>query len=160
MSAANEHKPEMTFIGFSTLIRPDEGYIRCPEFWEMAGMVSERGEAIHTGRQRHAGGLLRRRYAKPRLRVRYLGAGLQTAVRKAESHGFPWLSAFLAPPARLELTTLRLGGVRSVQVSYGGKRRYCCASRLGRAAVLYSSRNGADKCSFRRGFSPRAPRVR
>ena len=27
---------------------------------------------------------------------------------------------FLAPPARLELTTLRLGGVRSIQVSYGG----------------------------------------
>ena len=26
----------------------------------------------------------------------------------------------LAPPARLELTTLRLGGVRSIQVSYGG----------------------------------------
>ena len=30
--------------------------------------------------------------------------------------GFP----VLAPPARLELTTLRLGGVRSIQVSYGG----------------------------------------
>ena len=27
---------------------------------------------------------------------------------------------FLAPPARLELTTLRLGGVRSILVSYGG----------------------------------------
>ena len=26
----------------------------------------------------------------------------------------------LAPPARLELTTSRLGGVRSIQVSYGG----------------------------------------
>ena len=26
----------------------------------------------------------------------------------------------MAPPARLELTTLRLGGVRSIQVSYGG----------------------------------------
>ena len=26
----------------------------------------------------------------------------------------------LAPPARLELTTLRLGGARSIQVSYGG----------------------------------------
>ena len=26
----------------------------------------------------------------------------------------------LAPPARLELTTLRLGGARSLQVSYGG----------------------------------------
>ncbi len=26
----------------------------------------------------------------------------------------------LAPPARLELTTLRLGGARSILVSYGG----------------------------------------
>ena len=26
----------------------------------------------------------------------------------------------VAPPARLELTTLRLGGARSIQVSYGG----------------------------------------
>ena len=26
----------------------------------------------------------------------------------------------MAPPARLELTTLRLGGVRSILVSYGG----------------------------------------
>ena len=32
---------------------------------------------------------------------------------------------FLAPPARLELTTLRLGGVRSIQVSYGGVLPYC-----------------------------------
>ena len=31
----------------------------------------------------------------------------------------------MAPPARLELTTLRLGGVRSIQVSYGGMREYC-----------------------------------
>ena len=29
-------------------------------------------------------------------------------------------SPHLAPPARLELTTLRLGGARSIQVSYGG----------------------------------------
>ena len=29
-------------------------------------------------------------------------------------------SRCLAPPARLELTTLRLGGARSIQVSYGG----------------------------------------
>ena len=29
-------------------------------------------------------------------------------------------SRCMAPPARLELTTLRLGGVRSIQVSYGG----------------------------------------
>ena len=30
------------------------------------------------------------------------------------------LRFILAPPARLELTTLRLGGARSIQVSYGG----------------------------------------
>ena len=30
----------------------------------------------------------------------------------------------LAPPARLELTTLRLGGARSIQVSYGGIYNY------------------------------------
>ena len=30
----------------------------------------------------------------------------------------------LAPPARLELTTSRLGGVRSIQVSYGGMLIY------------------------------------
>ena len=37
---------------------------------------------------------------------------------KASTHGC--LLLYLAPPARLELTTLRLGGVRSIQVSYGG----------------------------------------
>lgn len=29
-----EHKPAMTLIGFSTTIRPNEGYIKCPEFWD------------------------------------------------------------------------------------------------------------------------------
>lgn len=29
-----EHKPAMTFIGFSTTIRPEEGYQKCPEFWD------------------------------------------------------------------------------------------------------------------------------
>ena len=33
---------------------------------------------------------------------------------------FTGKSRHLAPPARLELTTLRLGGVRSIQVSYRG----------------------------------------
>ena len=41
-----------------------------------------------------------------------------------------WL--LLAPPARLELTTLRLGGVRSVQVSYGGLCKYYSIFRLSR----------------------------
>lgn len=34
MKVKYEHKKEMTFIGFSTSIRPDEGYIKCPEFWD------------------------------------------------------------------------------------------------------------------------------
>ena len=29
-----EHKPAMTLIGFSTTIRPNEGYIKYPEFWD------------------------------------------------------------------------------------------------------------------------------
>ena len=29
-----EHKPAITFIGFSTSIRPEEGYQKCPEFWD------------------------------------------------------------------------------------------------------------------------------
>ena len=34
MKATYEHKPAMTFIGFSTSIRPEEGYKKCPEFWD------------------------------------------------------------------------------------------------------------------------------
>lgn len=34
MNVKYEHKPSMTFIGFSTSIRPEEGYVKCPEFWE------------------------------------------------------------------------------------------------------------------------------
>lgn len=34
MNVRYEHRLTMTFIGFSTTIRPDEGYIRCPEFWD------------------------------------------------------------------------------------------------------------------------------
>ena len=34
MNAAYEHKPQMTLIGFSTITRPDEGYQKCPEFWD------------------------------------------------------------------------------------------------------------------------------
>ena len=55
MNITYEHKPAMTFIGFSTSIRPEEGYIKCPEFWDQ-----EYG----------------RKYAKPGLRVRHLGADL------------------------------------------------------------------------------------
>ena len=34
MKVTYEHKPAMTFIGFSTSIRPEEGYQKCPEFWD------------------------------------------------------------------------------------------------------------------------------
>ena len=34
MEVTYEHKPPMTFIGFSASIRPEEGYQKCPEFWD------------------------------------------------------------------------------------------------------------------------------
>ena len=34
MKVTYEHKPVMTFIGYSTSIRPEEGYTKCPEFWD------------------------------------------------------------------------------------------------------------------------------
>lgn len=34
MNVTYEHKPVMTFIGYSTSIRPEEGYQKCPEFWD------------------------------------------------------------------------------------------------------------------------------
>ena len=34
MQVIYKHKPAMTLIGFSTTIRPDEGYVKCPEFWD------------------------------------------------------------------------------------------------------------------------------
>ena len=34
MNVIYEHKPAMTCIGFSTSIRPEEGYQKCPEFWD------------------------------------------------------------------------------------------------------------------------------
>ena len=36
MDVTYEHKPPMTFIGYSTSIRADEGYQKCPEFWDTA----------------------------------------------------------------------------------------------------------------------------
>ena len=33
MNITYEHKSTMTLIGFSTKVRPDEGYVKCPEFW-------------------------------------------------------------------------------------------------------------------------------
>lgn len=34
MNVTYEHKPAMTFIGFSTSIRPEESYVKCPAFWD------------------------------------------------------------------------------------------------------------------------------
>ena len=34
MNVGCEKKPEMTFIGYHTEIRPEEGYQKCPEFWD------------------------------------------------------------------------------------------------------------------------------
>ena len=34
MQVIYEHKATMTLIGFSTMIRPGEGYVKCPEFWD------------------------------------------------------------------------------------------------------------------------------
>lgn len=34
MKLQYEHKPAMTLIGFSTMIKSGEGYVRCPEFWD------------------------------------------------------------------------------------------------------------------------------
>ena len=34
MNTIYDHKGEMTFIGFHTEISPDEGYKKCPEFWD------------------------------------------------------------------------------------------------------------------------------
>ena len=34
MNIAYEKKNAMTFIGFHTEIRPEEGYQKCPEFWD------------------------------------------------------------------------------------------------------------------------------
>lgn len=34
MNINYEHKKELTFIGYYTVIAPEEGYQKCPEFWE------------------------------------------------------------------------------------------------------------------------------
>ena len=34
MELKYEKKPALTFIGYSAEIKPNEGYIKCPEFWE------------------------------------------------------------------------------------------------------------------------------
>ncbi len=34
MNVTYEHKNELTLIGYSTFIAPDEGYEKCPEFWD------------------------------------------------------------------------------------------------------------------------------
>ena len=34
MKLTYEKKNEMSFIGYHTEIKPEEGYIKCPEFWD------------------------------------------------------------------------------------------------------------------------------
>ena len=34
MNVTYEKKSEMTFIGYHTMVRPEEAYQKCPEFWE------------------------------------------------------------------------------------------------------------------------------
>ena len=34
MNVVYEKKSTMTFIGYHTEIRPEEGYQKCPEFWD------------------------------------------------------------------------------------------------------------------------------
>ena len=34
MNVIYEHKNELTFIGYHTEIAPEEGYRKCPEFWD------------------------------------------------------------------------------------------------------------------------------
>ncbi len=34
MNVNYETKPALTFIGFHTEMKPDEGYVKCPEFWD------------------------------------------------------------------------------------------------------------------------------
>ena len=34
MNVTYDKKKAMTFIGYHTEISPDEGYVKCPEFWE------------------------------------------------------------------------------------------------------------------------------
>ena len=34
MNVTYAHKAALTFIGFSTSIRPEEGHRKCPEFWD------------------------------------------------------------------------------------------------------------------------------
>ena len=43
MNVTYEHRPAMTFIGFSTSIRPEEGKQKCPEFWDRRMRRGTRG---------------------------------------------------------------------------------------------------------------------
>ena len=36
MNVHYEKKPKMMFIGYHAEIRPEEGYQKCPEFWDKA----------------------------------------------------------------------------------------------------------------------------
>ena len=48
MKVNYENKPEMTFIGYYTEIRPEEGYQKCPEFWDKEFAALQESRFIRT----------------------------------------------------------------------------------------------------------------
>ena len=78
----------------------------------LGGVVSQGGEEVQGRRRRHAVGLFSRRYAKPRLRMRHLGAGYQARKGKRkrsgrdhfhdDDHGDP-VNPFRTPFARSQI---------------------------------------------------------
>ena len=46
MNVTYEKKDAMTFIGYHTEIRPEEGYQKCPEFWDKQGIRSQICETL------------------------------------------------------------------------------------------------------------------
>ena len=49
MNVGCEKQSAMTFIGFHTEIRPEEGYQKCPEFWDREYAASTPGTGRNTG---------------------------------------------------------------------------------------------------------------
>ena len=68
----------------------------------------------------------------PNFRTKKCTTSTESKKYHPESKDSGW---HLAPPARLELTTLRLGGARSIQVSYGGMLEYY-SGKIGRCQGL------------------------
>ncbi len=55
MNVKYEKKPEMTFIGYHTEIRPEEGYQKCPEFWDREFAAKIGNNPAARGRLENAG---------------------------------------------------------------------------------------------------------